>query len=223
MTVVLIVSAWRNFNYTSGTNIFIWEKYNDTSILPNVTFLQIFLFFYYYYCLVRAFRLWTSFWFYISFSFTYFASYISTSSLIHSIILHSLNSSVSRTMTTFAILPPCCASLLSFLPVLYCLSSIIAFSSVSPSPVSFNVFLCPLVLLLFRILLLHVSGLLLSFYIVCILLLPLLSSIPLLLSRFLIWILLIFFCPSTSSFLLSILVTLLWRFFCNYFLLLAIE
>ena len=103
------------------------------------------------------------------------------------------------------------------------LSSIIAFSSVSPSPVSFNVFLCPLVLLLFRILLLHVSGLLLSFYIVCILLLPLLSSIPLLLSRFLIWILLIFFCSSTSSSLLSILITLLWRFFCNYFLLLAIE
>ena len=76
-------------------------------------------------------------------------------------------------------------------------------------------FLCPLVLLLFRILLLHVSGILLSFYIVCIFFLPLLSSIPLLWSRFHIWILLIFFCPSTSSSLLSILVTLLWRFFCN--------
>ena len=57
-------------------------------------------------------------------------------------------------------------------------------------------FLCPLVLPLFRILLLHVSGLLLSFYIVCIFFLPPLPSIPLLWSRFHIWILLIFFCPS---------------------------
>ena len=65
-------------------------------------------------------------------------------------------------------------------------------------------FLCPLVLPLFRILLLHVSGLLLSFYIVCIFLLPLLSSITLLWSCFHIWILLIFFCPSTSSSLLSV-------------------
>lgn len=40
MTVVLIVSAWRNFNFTSGTNIFTWEQYNDTSILPNVRMLE---------------------------------------------------------------------------------------------------------------------------------------------------------------------------------------
>ena len=76
-------------------------------------------------------------------------------------------------------------------------------------------FLCLLVLPLFHILLSHVSGLLLSFYIVCIFLLPLLSSIPLLWSRFHIWILLIFFRPSTSSSLPSTLVTLLWRFFSN--------
>lgn len=46
MTVVLIVSAWRNFNFTSGTNIFTWEQYIDTSIFPNVTVLQIRLFFF---------------------------------------------------------------------------------------------------------------------------------------------------------------------------------
>lgn len=44
-------------------------------------------------------------------------------------------------------------------------------------------FVCPFVLPLLHILLLHVSGLL-SFYIVCICFLPLLSSIPLLWSRF---------------------------------------
>ena len=49
-------------------------------------------------------------------------------------------------------------------------------------------FLCPLDLPLFRILLLHVSGLLLSFYTVCIFFLPLLSSIPLFWSRFHIYI-----------------------------------
>ena len=78
------------------------------------------------------------------------------------------------------------------------LFSIIAFSSVNSSPVSFNVFPCPLVLPLFRILLLHVSGLLFSFHIVRIFFLPVLSSIPLLWSRFHIWILLTSFCPSTS-------------------------
>lgn len=46
MTVVLIVSAGRNFNFTSVTNIFTWEQYNDTSVLPNVTVLQIRLSFY---------------------------------------------------------------------------------------------------------------------------------------------------------------------------------
>ena len=74
-------------------------------------------------------------------------------------------------------------------------------------------FLCSLVLLLFHILLLHVSGLLLSFYIVRIFFLSLLSSVPLLWSRFHNWILPIFFCSSTSSPLLSTLVIFLWRYF----------
>ena len=42
-----------------------------------------------YYCLVRAFRLWTNFRFYISY--VYFSSYMSTSPFIYSILLHSLN------------------------------------------------------------------------------------------------------------------------------------
>ena len=83
---------------------------------------------------------------------------------------------------------------------------IIVFSSVAPSPVSFSIFPRPLVLRLFRILLLRVSGLLLSFRIARILFLPLLSSIPSIWSRFHIWNLLMLFCPSTSSSLLSIFV-----------------
>ena len=88
---------------------------------------------------------------------------------------------------------------------------IIVFSSVAPSPVSFSIFPRPLVLRLFRILLLRVSGLLRSFCIVCIFLLPPPSSIPSLWSRFHVWILPVFFCPSTSSSLLSTLVTFLWE------------
>ena len=74
-------------------------------------------------------------------------------------------------------------------------------------------FLCPLVLPLFHILLLHASGLLHSFYIVCIFFLPLPSSISLLWSRFHIWILPVFFCLSISSSLLGTLVIFLWLYF----------
>ena len=183
---------------------------NDQKLRYNISFI-IFI----YYCLVRAFRLCTSFRFYISF--TYFASYISASPLIHCIILHSFNYSVSKNYCTFwafasllcflIVVPPHLllpfSSLLLLLVLLVLLQSRLVF------------FLCLLAFPLFRILLLHVSGLLLSFYIVCIFFLPLLSSIPLLWSRFNIGILLIFFCPSTSSSLLNTLVTLLWRFFCN--------
>ena len=60
--------------------------------------------------------------------------------LIHSIISHSLNYSVSKTMTTFGILSVSflyCRSSASCIALLF---SIIAFNSVNPSPVLFNIF-----------------------------------------------------------------------------------
>ena len=63
--------------------------------------------------------------------------------LIHSIISHSLNYSVSKTTTTFGILSVSflyCRSSASCIALLF---SIIAFNSVNPSPVSFNIFSPP--------------------------------------------------------------------------------
>ena len=141
----------------------------------DIIFVNILLLFYY--CSVRAFG---------------FTSLLSISLLIY--LPHLLSTPLYRTL--LIILSPKLWQLLSFcllavLPYrrsspscIALLFSIIAFSSVSSSPVSFSIFPCPLVLPLFRILLLHVSGLLLSFYIVRISFLPVLSSIPLLWSRF---------------------------------------
>ena len=82
------------------------------------------------------------------------------------------------------------ASLLCFLPVVLPrlvlpFSSLLLLSVLLVLLQSHLVFfLCPLVLLLLPILLLHVSGFLLSFYIICIFFLSLLSSIALPWSRF---------------------------------------
>ena len=83
------------------------KRETNNQFLCQILFIYLFI----YYCLVRAFRLWTSIRFYISF--IYFISYISTSSLIHCIILHSFNYSVSKNYCTFWAF----ASLLCFLIV----------------------------------------------------------------------------------------------------------
>ena len=160
----------------------------------------------FYCCLIRAFRLWTNFRFYISY--VYFSSYMSTSPLIHSILLHSLNYSIPnnywlKTIATlgfsFLAVLPSCRFLFSSLLLLYSLYCIFPMSF-GPSVISHSSITC-----------------LLSFYIVCIFFLPLLSSIPLLWSHFHIWILPIFFYPSTSSSLLSTLVIFLWLYFCSVY------
>ena len=125
-----------------------------------------------YYWLVRDFRLWTNFRFYISY--TYFVSLpslLSTLLYCTPLIILSLKTKNQKLMTKKLLQLWAFASLLCFLLVVPS-RLVLPFSSLLLLLVLLVLleshFLCPLVLLLFHILLLHGSGLFLSFYIICI-------------------------------------------------------